>query len=77
MPITFTDTAPYRRDSTWTLEAKMLQALNAGGGSGALTGVGAPEGVETASPGKLYVDATPPGAIYIKLTGTGNTGWSL
>lgn len=44
-----------------------------------LTGSGSPEGVETANPTQLYMD-TAGGAgtiLYIKQTGTGNTGWIL
>lgn len=41
------------------------------------TGTGDPQGVVTANPGSLYLrtDATPGQSIYIKETGTGNTGW--
>lgn len=38
-------------------------------------GTGTPEGTVTASPGSVYLDLS--GALYIKTTGTGNTGWSL
>jgi len=43
------------------------------------TGTGSPEGVLTATAGKLYMDsAGAPGTIlYVKQTGTGNTGWTL
>lgn len=36
---------------------------------------GTPEGNEAANPGSLALDRTN-GALYIKVTGTGNTGWS-
>jgi hypothetical protein len=39
-----------------------------------LTGVGAPEGVVTATPGRWYVD-TGTNNIYLKVSGTGNLGW--
>lgn len=39
-------------------------------------GIGSPEGVVTAAPRSLYRDATPSApALYIKTSGTGNTGW--
>jgi hypothetical protein len=37
-------------------------------------GTGSPEGVITASPGTLY-RRTDAGELYIKKTGTDNTGW--
>jgi hypothetical protein len=40
-----------------------------------LHGSGSPEGVVVAGPGALYVDTTS-GMLYMKLTGTGATGWS-
>jgi hypothetical protein len=41
------------------------------------TGYGSPEGVVPANPGTTYVDITTPGVpiIYVKGSGTGNTGW--
>lgn len=44
-----------------------------------ISGSGSPEGVVTATPTKLYMDtAGATGSIlYIKKTGTGNTGWVL
>lgn len=41
-----------------------------------LQGAGSPEGVVTAGPGVLYADTTN-GQLYVKNTGTGNTGWTL
>lgn len=38
------------------------------------TGAGSPEGVLTAVVGSLYTDTTG-GKLYVKATGTGNTGW--
>lgn len=46
------------------------------GSGGGLSGSGSPEGVETAGPGRTYVD-TDTGDLYVKQTGTGDTGWSL
>lgn len=40
----------------------------------AILGSGSPEGVVTAEPGRWYVN-TDTNAIWLKLTGTGNTGW--
>ena len=44
------------------------------------TGNGSPEGVETAPVGSVYLNATASNAaniLYVKGSGTGNTGWSL
>ena len=43
------------------------------------TGTGSPEGVLTAAVGKFYIDdAGGPGTVlYVKQSGTGNTGWIL
>lgn len=44
------------------------------------TGNGSPEGVETAPVGSIYLNATASNAantLYVKGSGTGNTGWSL
>jgi hypothetical protein len=38
------------------------------------TGLGSPEGVLSKRPGALYRDRTN-GAVYVKVSGTGNTGW--
>jgi hypothetical protein len=42
-------------------------------------GSGSPEGVETAEPGSIYSRSVPSGfqALYVKLSGSGNTGWNL
>ena len=48
-----------------------------GGGGGSFpdfTGSGSPEGVQTANVGQSYEDTTN-GAIYFKISGSGNTGW--
>jgi hypothetical protein len=44
-----------------------------------IVGTGSPEGVVTADPTQRYMDATgtTEAVIYIKQTGTGNTGWIL
>jgi hypothetical protein len=62
--------------------------LTAGGGTGSLFfglgtvrgiygGAGTPEGVVTASPGSMYLNQSGGGGttLYIKESGTGNTGW--
>lgn len=69
---------PTRTDSTWYIEQRILGALvdGAGGGGGNETGSGSPEGVVTAAPGAGYVD-TSNGDLWVKQTGTGNTGWVL
>ncbi len=41
--------------------------------AGVYSGSGDPEGSLTASPGALYLRTS--GALYVKVTGTGNTGW--
>lgn len=46
---------------------------SATGGAG-ITGVGSPEGVQTATPGTIYLD-TSTGSLWVKKTGIGNTGW--
>ena len=55
---------------TWTQQISRVSILE---------GVGSPEGVITASPTRQYMDTT--GAtgsiLYIKQTGTDNTGWVL
>ena len=47
--------------------------LDATGATKVKTGSGNPEGVTTASPGSLFLDTG--GNVYLKDTGTGNTGW--
>jgi hypothetical protein len=46
-----------------------------GGSFGIAWGVGSPEGVKSATPGWLYVDTG--GALYVKQSGAGATGWVL
>lgn len=55
---------------TWTQQISRLSILE---------GSGSPEGVITASPTRMYMDtAGSTGSIlYIKQTGTANTGWVL
>ena len=54
--------------------------INLGGESGPLvsTGVGSPEGVVTSIVGGLYVrqDGGPGTTLYVKESGSGNTGWA-
>jgi len=44
-----------------------------------IQGSGSPEGSETADPTQLYMDTagTASNILYIKKTGSGNTGWIL
>lgn len=44
-----------------------------------LSGTGSPEGVLSADPRQMYMDesGTAGSILYIKKTGTGNTGWIL
>lgn len=41
-----------------------------------LYGVGSPEGVVTASPGRTYTQTDVPGVVWLKISGVGNTGWA-
>lgn len=41
-----------------------------------LYGVGSPEGVVTATPGRTYTQTDVPGVVWLKISGTGNTGWA-
>lgn len=45
-----------------------------GSGGGGLAGTGSPQGVVSASPGQTYVDVST-NNLWLKVTGTGNTGW--
>lgn len=47
--------------------------------SATLSGTGSPEGVVTANPKRLYMDDSGASGsiLYIKKTGSGNTGWIL
>jgi hypothetical protein len=42
-----------------------------------LEGTGSPEGVVTSAPGRLYLNKSggPGTTLYVKETGTGDTGW--
>jgi hypothetical protein len=44
-----------------------------------ILGTGTPEGSVTANPGRIYSDtnAAAGGGLYVKETGTGDTGWVL
>lgn len=53
-----------------------IQATSASGEVGLFYGSGSPEGVVTASPGSTYQDFSG-GDIYVKDSGTGNTGWRV
>ena len=65
---------PTQRFAEWIEE--MTRQVN---DSIMLSGSGSPEGVITAPPKKLYMDTsgTAGNILYVKQTGTGNTGWIL
>lgn len=87
MPIAFyaEGNTPIRDDPSRVIEMKILGATrDATPGSSAtdyatggnFSGAGSPEGVVLASPGAVYVDTNPPGALYFKLSGVAtDTGW--
>ena len=51
-------------------------AIGGGGGGGGVTIVtGSPFGVTVANPGKLIFDNAPPGALWLKSSGTDASGW--
>lgn len=68
------DGTPTLRKAEW-IEA-MTRQVNL---STILTGTGSPEGAVTANPTALYMDESGSAGsiLYIKQTGTGNTGWIL
>ena len=54
---------------------KLVALLDSGqGGGGGLAGVGSPEGVVAANPGRTYLDTSTNG-FWVKNNGTGTTGW--
>lgn len=58
------------------LQAQLLCNIATDGVLSAATiGTGSPEGVVTAGPGRLYWKSDAPKSLWIKETGTGNTGW--
>lgn len=59
--------------STFT-NARLLLLTNGSGTAGFAVGTASPEGVTTATPGFQFHDVTN-GKLYLKVTGTGNTGW--
>ncbi len=56
-----------------TTNNPMVDILRFRGGPTMTSGSGAPEGSVTASPGSVFLRTN--GAVYRKVTGTGNTGW--
>lgn len=68
------DGTPTERTAAYIEE--MTRQVNA---STMLSGTGSPEGVITANPKTLYMDesGTAGSILYVKKTGTGNTGWIL
>jgi len=77
MSETFLYTGPFWTNPERVLEAKILNAIAAGGGGTGgpgVVGTGSPEGVVTAPVGTSYFDSSA-NAFYYKRTGAGNTGW--
>lgn len=59
-----------------TARAIIMQLLcNLSNEPASQSGTGSPEGVVTAIPGSTYVDVSN-GNLWVKQTGTGNTGWT-
>lgn len=58
---------------------RLVDTINNNVGKAELEGSGSPEGVITAEPRALYMDTagTAGSILYIKQSGTGNTGWVL
>lgn len=65
-------TVPQRGDTKRMLLVKIVLAE----GASSLSGAGSPENVVAAPPGATYVN-TANGDLWVKQTGTGNTGWVL
>ena len=61
----------------YELFREFAQALNDHDDRSVLTGNGSPEGVVTASVGRMYTrkDGGAGTTLYVKESGTGNTGW--
>lgn len=53
---------------------KLVALIQGGGGGGGLAGVGSPEGVVAANPGRTYLD-TSTNSFWAKNSGAGTTGW--
>lgn len=64
------------QNSTTLLQITAQLICEAAETAGGLAGTGSPEGIQEASPGRTYVNVTD-GALWVKQTGTGNTGWIL
>lgn len=54
----------------------LVEALTIVGSVG-LHGTGRPEGVVTAVVGTYYVQTDAPGTLWVKVHGSGNTGWAV
>lgn len=67
---------PFWTNPERVLEAKILNAIGGGGGTGGagIVGSGSPQGVVTSPPGTSYFDSST-NSFWYKRTGTGNTGW--
>lgn len=78
---TTTLSATGTKNSTTFLRGDDTWAAPAGGGGGGTdyTGTGFPEGVQTATVGQTYKDtaATNGAILWLKATGSGNTGWRV
>lgn len=77
--MTDTTYVPYVTDTMQVLLYKLvgsISTLPSNGGSANYSGAGSPEGVQTATVGSVYTDLTN-SKVYIKTSGTGNTGWTL
>lgn len=61
----------------YDLFRSFAQAINDHDDRSVLTGTGSPEGVVTAGIGRLYTrkDGGASTTLYVKESGTGNTGW--
>lgn len=59
-----------------SLKIAVLQLLCNTENTNGASGSGSPEGAVTGSPGKTYVN-TANNDFYVKVTGTGKTGWVL
>lgn len=75
---------PYNQDTINTLLKRIASSASGGGGGGGgggsgtgqsgMTGAVDPEGSASATPGTIYLN-TATNQMWIKHTGSGNTGW--
>lgn len=80
MGFPYSPTTPTASDNELSAVLKTCLAVVSGGTGGTgtkfTTGTGSPEGVVTGSPGDRFF-ATDTNFLYTKITGVGNTGWSI